>query len=198
MARNYSENTFLSVGYKSAQPNGSLKMIEVIGVPGQKKNNGEYFVSDKARQFFDDTIVRKIFSESRRIQTCNFEFLKIWLDGPDIRNATEYDIPEVKCPPDYEIPSDVSSSRLKSIYILLDNKITGHKGEQWRKTVDRIFSPLFKEFISPPDLSEALTNNPLGILMKSIGDLRDSVFSSVDHYAEMKKTLFFSKSIMTN
>ena len=187
-----SQEVFLSVGFRSSVPDGNLRTIELIGVPGQKMNDGQSVISDKAKQFFDNTLIRKVFSESRHIPECEFEFIKIWLDGPELRKR-EYDIPEIQSPPDYEIQCNIPSSRLKSIYVLRDNKLVGNEGQRWKKTVDQIFTPLFREFMAPPEISESLSNNPLARL---VGSLVDSVVSPLDQYAKMKKNLFFDTLIV--
>ncbi len=184
-----SEEVFLSVVFQSSHSDGNLRTIELIGIPGQRTGNGECVVSDKAKRFFDDTIVRRIFSESRRMKDCDFEFLKIWLDSPGLRRRSDYDIPAVKMPPDYEIRSDIASSSLKSVFILLDDRVEGDEGKRWERDVEKIFSPLFSKFIPPPEMSESIENSFFGRII-------DTVTSSADKYAQMKKNLFFDSLIV--
>ncbi len=188
-----SEEVFLSLGFRSSHSDGNLRTIELIGVRGQRTRNGECVVSDEEKRFFDDTVIRKIFAESRRIKDCPFEFLKIWLDSPNLRHESEYDIPTIKIPPDYEIRSNMASSRLKAIYILRDECPKGDEGRRWERNVEKIFSPLFGEFIAPPEMSESVGNSSFG---KMIGNFTDALASSTDKYAKRKKDMFFDSLIV--
>ncbi len=90
------EQVFLQIGFNSPRNDGILKTIEIIGVPGEKLINGECVVSEKAQNFFDDLIVKPIFMKSRRLQGCDFRYLKIWVYHSDIKNGERgYKVPNI-------------------------------------------------------------------------------------------------------
>ena len=41
------KKAFLQVGFRSPEAKGSLRTIEILGIPGTKLRNGEYVVTDK-------------------------------------------------------------------------------------------------------------------------------------------------------
>ena len=119
------KKAFLQVGFRSPEAKGSLRTIEILGIPGTKLRNGEYVVTDKTKSFFDDLIVRKLFQRSRFLPDCDFEYLKIWLYDLDVGDSKRgYDIPKLD-EHDLKIKSTVSSSKLESIYVL-DNGLNAN------------------------------------------------------------------------
>ena len=149
MPRNSEQKVFLQIGFNSSEHEGSLRTIEVIGVPGEKRANGEYIVSQKAQYFFDDLVVKPIFIESRRLRECNFRCLKIWMYHPDIQDGERgYEVPKLD-KHDLRIDSNVPSSGLRNIYVL-DNGLQGEEYRRWKQTAEDLFYPLFKKFIVPP------------------------------------------------
>jgi hypothetical protein len=186
--RNNAERVFLEIGFRSPEREGCLRSIELLGLPGQKLKNGECVVSDKVQQFFDDLIVRKIFRQSRRIPDCNFEYIKIWLYDTEIGDAERgYAVPKID-KGDLAIRSNVFSSKLERIYVL-DNKLQGREYELWKKIAENLFSPLFMEFIAPPELPAILADNPVAKFVEKMTD-------SVDNYGKMRQKLFFNALII--
>lgn len=189
------EKTFLQIGFNASDREGSLRTIEIIGIPGEKLANGECVVSQKAQHFFDDLIVKPLFTESRRLRNCNFRYLKIWAYHPDIKDSERgYDVPKLDRR-DLKIDSNVSSSGLKTIYIL-DNGLKGEEYRQWKQTAEDLFSPVFRKFIALPKPPEISGSNLFSRLIETALDSVDSVMSSVDKYGEMKRSLFFDTLII--
>ena len=191
------ENIFLEIGFRSSHPHG-IQIIELIGVPGEKLSNGKYGVSEEIKNFFDNLIVRRIFSQSRRLTDCNFEYLKIWLYDTDIKeNERSYQVPTIEVPPDIEISSDIRYSKLEKIYVL-DNELKGRELERWRNTVKQLFTPLFSKFIAPPEMPEELADNPLikMICSSDIARTWDDFTNKLDPYGRKKQNLFFNALII--
>lgn len=186
------KKAFLQVGFRSPEAKGSLRTIEILGIPGTKLRNGEYVVTDKTKSFFDDLIVRKLFQRSRFLPDCDFEYLKIWLYDLDVGDSKRgYDIPKLD-EHDLKIKSTVSSSKLESIYVL-DNGLNANAYVLWKKTVKELFSPLFINFVAPPTPSEEIANNPV---FKLIEPFTDRLRDSLDPYGEIKQKLFFNALII--
>ena len=191
------ENIFLQVGFRSSHPDG-IQIIELIGVPGEKLSNGESKVSEQIKKFFDDLIVRKIFTQSRRLTDCNFEYLKIWLYDTEISDDKRgYQVPKIEVPPDTEISSDTRYSRLEKIYVL-DNELKGRELERWENTVKQLFTPLFSKFIAPPEIPEEIADNPLIKLVESclIAKICEFFTEKLDPYGRMKQNLLFNALII--
>ncbi|WP_445245356.1 hypothetical protein [Microcoleus sp. OTE_8_concoct_300] len=185
---NNAERVFLEIGFRSPEGEGSLRSIELLGLPGQKLKNGECVVSEKVQRFFDDLIVRKIFRESRRISDCKFQYIKIWLYDTNISDSERgYAVPKID-KGDLEIRSNVLSSKLERIYVL-DNELTGREYDQWKKTATELFTMLFMQFIAAPELPSILADNPVAKFVEKMAD-------SVDNYARMKQNLFFNALII--
>jgi hypothetical protein len=187
------KKVFLQVGFRSSEQEGSLRTIEIFGVPGEKRlKRGDYVVTDKTKSFFDDLIVKKLFRKSRFLSDCDFEYLKIWLYDLDVDDSKRgYDIPKLD-EHDLKIKSTISSSKLEYIYVL-DNGLSGDDYSLWKKTVKDLFSTLFIGFVAPPSLSEEVANNPLFKLVESLtAPLRDNL----DPYGESKQNLFFNALII--
>ena len=186
------KKVFLQVGFRSPEPKGSLRTIEMFGIPGTKSRNGEYVVTDKTKSFFDDLIVRKLFQKSRLLSDCDFEYLKIWLYDLDVDDSKRgYDVPTLD-ERDLKIKSTVSFSKLEYIYVL-DNGLSENEYILWKKTVKELFSPLFINFVGPPTPSEEVANNPLFKLVESFTDpIRDNL----DPYGKIKQNLFFNSLII--
>ncbi|WP_414545554.1 hypothetical protein [Nostoc sp. CCY0012] len=184
----YSENIYTAVGFRSSEPDGSLKIIEVFGLPGQRNKNDKIVITSKTQSFFDNLIVRKIFRQSRSIRNCNFEKLLIWLYDTEVTNKDRgYDIPEID-ERDLVIPSNVSASKLKQICIL-DNGLKGNEYEEWRRIAYELFTPLFSGFIAPPEVPDIVAENPF---FKTMGSLLDPL----DTYGKMKQNLLFNSLII--
>jgi len=181
------EKVFLNIGFRSPEPDGRLRTIEMFGIPGERLKNGQCVVSEKAQRFFDDLIVKKIFRESRRLPDCNFEYLKIWLYDSNKKDEERgFTVPKIDNR-DLEIRSNVELSRLERIYVL-DNGLKDSEYERWKRTVATLFTPLFGEFIAPPGSSSDAPSwvaNTLGKLVES-----------VDKYTKMKQSLFFNALII--
>ena len=182
------EDIYLEIGFRSPEPDGSLRTIELFGVPGQQLRSGECTVTKKTQQFFNDLIISKIFRESRRLHNCDFQQLKIWLYDTEARNSESgYQLPTIDNR-DLEIRSNVSASKLEIIYVL-DNELTGQEYERWRKNVEDLFTPLFREFIAPPEPPSILADNPVVKMFEAMND-------TIDWYSQMKKSLFFNALII--
>jgi len=187
-----SKKVFLQVGFRSPEKEGSLLTIEILGIPGEKLQQGDYVVTDKSKKFFDDLIVRKLFRKSRLLTDCNFEYLKIWLCDLDVDNSKRgYDIPKVD-KNDLRIKSTVPSSKLEYIYVL-DNGLSGNDYTLWKKTVKDLFNVLFIGFVAPPTAPEEVANNPLFKLVES---LTDPIRDNLDPYGKIKQNLFFNALII--
>jgi hypothetical protein len=186
--RSDSEKVFLQIGFRSPEREGSLRTIELFGIPGERLGNGEYIVSEKTQRFFDDLIVRKIFRDSRRLPSCDFEHLKIWLYDIDVKDEERgYEIPRID-ERDLKIRSDVGSSRLERIYVL-DNELDGREYELWKKTAEALFIPLFSKFLTPPEPPDILRNIPLVKFAEEIAE-------KVDPYLKMRQSVFFNALII--
>ena len=186
------KKVFLQVGFRSPEQAGSLRTIEIFGIPGEKLQRGDYVVTDKSKKFFDDLIVRKPFRKSRLLPDCNFEYLKIWLCDLDVDNSKRgYDIPKVD-KNDLKIKSTVRSSNLEYIYIL-DNGLSGNDYTLWEQTVKDLFSILFIGFVPPPTAPEELANNPF---VKLVESLTDPIRDNLDPYGKIKQNLFFNALII--
>lgn len=184
----YSENIYTAVGFRSSEPDGTLKIIEVFGLPGQRNKNDQIVVTSKTQSFFDNLIVRKIFRQSRRIRNCNFEKLLIWLYDTEIKNQDRgYDIPDID-ERDLVIRSNVRYSNLEKIYVL-DNNLKGDEYQEWQSIAEELFTPLFSGFIAPPEAPEIITENPF---FKAIG----SLIEPLDPYGKMKQNLLFNSLII--
>lgn len=184
-----SQNIFLTVTLESAHRDGNLKFIEIIGVPGQNCN-GKYILSDAMHDFFDNSIAKPIFRSSRRIPNLDWQSLKIWTYATDEEEDDPgYQIPEID-DRDLEIKSNVPDSNLKFIYVL-DNELRGTEYRRWKKNAEAIFTPLFKEFVAPPEFPSSFpfAVNPFSRFIESLE-------TGLDPYAKMKRELFFDALII--
>lgn len=184
-----SKTLFTVVGFRSPYPDGRLRTIELCGVPGQRLRNGEHVVSDKMQRFFDDLLVGKLFRLSNRLHDCDFKSLKIWLyDTETKKDEIGYEVPSLD-DRDLEIRSKMHSSKLERIYVL-DNELTGREYDRWEKTAQELFTPLFMEFIAPPEPPEIIANLPIfQMVQEAIGE-------NLDRYGKMKQKLFFNALIV--
>lgn len=189
MSKEYElENVFLEIGFRSPEKEGSLKTIQLFGIPGDKLRNNTYVVGEKTKSFFDDLIVRPIFRDSRRLHNCKFEHLKIWLYDTNVRNEERgYKIPKIDNR-DLDIHSNFSSSQLEHIYIL-DNELSGNEYKIWERNAEDIFTPLFKQFIVPPEPPSIFKNSPFIKFMEEVTD-------KVDPYFKMKQKVIFNALII--
>ncbi len=200
MSQTPEEEIYLEIGFRSPETDGNLKTIELLGVPGQRLENGECVVSDKIKNFFDQLIVRELFRQSRLLPNCNFEYLKIWLYDTEIENNERgYSVPTIDSS-DLEIESNIPESKLERIYVL-DNELTGQEYESWKRDAENLFNPLFIKFIAPPEFSsflteESIANNPLIQLFKPFAEGIDKKIEAFDKYAKMKQSLFFDALII--
>jgi hypothetical protein len=184
----YSDNIYTAVGFRSSEPGGRLKIIEIFGLPGQRIKNDEIVVTPKTQSFFDSLIVRKIFRQSPRIKNCDFESLKIWLYDTEVMNKERgYDVPELD-KQDLVIRSNISYSNLEQIYVL-DNNLQGAEYREWQNIVEELFKPLFSGFVVPPEAPEIIAENPL---FKAIG----SILQPLDPDVKMKQNLWFNSLII--
>lgn len=177
------QNIYLSATYESSHRDSILKQIQIIGIPG-KNQNGQYVLSDLMYRFFDDTITRPIFTQSRYTPNLDWEKLKIWLLVTDEDDDSEYQIPELDNR-DLKIESNIRESNLNCIYIL-DDELSGNEYRRWKKTAKNIFTPLFGKFVAPPELPQLPFNVPF----------LESLDSRLDPYAKMKRELFFDGLII--
>lgn len=190
-------NIFLTIGFRSAEQQGSLNSIEIIGVPGKTDSTGQAVISKQIRTFFDDLIARVIFRQSRMMPECDLEYLKIWLyatDTPDSERG--YQIPQID-ERDLEITSDVPYSKLEFIYVL-DNQLEGQEYESWVNISRSLFTPLFLKFIAPPEPPSEIANNLVFKLIEAspVGKAFEKVNETLDPYAQMKQKLFFNALII--
>ncbi|NEP56225.1 MAG: hypothetical protein F6K31_04265 [Symploca sp. SIO2G7] len=192
MTKSYEpEKIFLEIGFRSPESEGSLRTIELLGVPGEKLPNGECVVNQKVQRFFDDLIVRRIFYQSRQLPDCNFEYLKIWLYSTDTRDAQkEYAVPQLDSR-DLEISSNNPLSKLEKIYVL-DNGLKNSEYARWKKTAEQLFNPLFQKFVLPPEPPSIEANSIFNPLLKFVENVHDSL----DSYSNLKRNLFFNALII--
>ncbi|EAW39010.1 hypothetical protein [Lyngbya sp. PCC 8106] len=202
MEINLENKVYLQIGFRSPEPSSQLKTIELFGVPGQKNKNGNCTINEKIQQFFDDLIVRDLFRRSSRLSNCSFTDLKIWLYDEDNKIRQEnvgYRIPTIDhC--DVLIPSHSPASKLKKIYVL-DNELKGEEREEWLDNSNKLFKPLFGNFIVPPEKLEIVTNviksdRPFSQVLGSFVGFVDKVSKAGDPYVKMKKELFFNALII--
>jgi len=183
-----SGNVFLQIGFRSPERLGSLRTIELFGIPGNRLADGKYIVSEEIQNFFDNLIVRQLFRDSRRLASCNFEHLKIWLYDMSSNDQTRgYNIPTLD-KHDLIIYPNFISSKLRQIFVL-NNELTGLNYENWKKTAESLFIPLFRKFLIPPEAARIPQSIPFGRLVNEIA-------GRVDPYLEMKKTVFFNALII--
>lgn len=200
MSRIPAEKIYLEIGFSSPEADGNLKTIELLGVPGERLNNGECVVSNEIKSFFDKLIVRELFRQSRFLPNCNFEHLKIWLYDTEVgNNERRYSVPKIDRR-DLAIRCNVSDSKLERIYVL-DNELTGQEYESWKRDAENLFNPLFKKFKAPPELpsfftEESIDNNPLIQLFRIPIEAIDKINEGLDPYAKMKQNLFFDALII--
>ena len=172
-------NIYLSISFRSPETSGSLQTIKLHGVPGQELSNGESIVDNEMKNFCSDTIVGKIFRRSLDLNS-EFKRLEIWFyNSNTARQEISYLLPEVN-ERDLLIPSNISTSKLKQIYVL-DNELEGDALIDWHQEVKSLFKPLFEEFVI---MSENLKSVPL---FKGIEHV---ISKGILHY-EMKQNLFF-------
>ncbi|MEB3179462.1 MAG: hypothetical protein VKL59_10575 [Nostocaceae cyanobacterium] len=182
------ETIFTVVGFRSPYPETRLQTIEVFGVPGQKLRSGEYVVSDKLQRFFDDLIVQKIFRKSLDLSDCNFKSLKIWLYDTETRDDERgYDVPLVDRR-DLKIHRNLPGSKLEEIYVL-DNELKGREYDLWKNNAQQLFTPLFTEFITPPELPSFMVNNRLGKFLQEVDE-------RIDPHKKIKHKIFFNALII--
>lgn len=190
--RSQSSFPFLEIAFRSDISEGTLKVIELVGVPGEQSLNREYLIKDEIRLFFDDLIVKPLFRKSRHIPNCDFQILKIWLyDTESSNEERSYEIPEVDHR-DLCISSKNSISKLKKIYIL-DNELKGEEYEQWKNICEKLCTGLFNNFIASPEPPDILTQNSL---VKPFVELIDKFTGSLDQYNRWKKKIFFDALII--
>ena len=72
---------------------------------------------------------------------------------------------------------------------MLDNELTGQEYKRWRRNAEDLFTPLFREFIAPPEPPSNLTDNPVVKMFEAMHDV-------IDRYSRMKKSLFFNALII--
>lgn len=191
------KDLFLRLGLRSPEPDAILNSIEIFGIPGSYTKAGEPIITPKTRKFFDDLIARTIFQEARRLPDCDFEYLKIWLYDTETPDAERgYDVPQLDAR-DLEIRSNQFSSKIQVIYVL-DNALTGDEYQQWRRTTNRLFRPLFRNFTMPPEPPSELTENPMfqAFVESPLGKAFQSFNKNLDPNLELKKNLFFNALII--
>lgn len=185
------EKIYLEIGFQSDHHESTLRKIEILGVPGVHLENGKCILGEKDKRFFDDLIVRKLFSLSRRMEFCNYQYLKIWLWNSNFqRDKVPYRLPSINGN-DFEIRAHNQSSKLRKIYVL-DNGLKGADYYRWRNTAETLFSPLFDSFTAPPEPPSFLKESPLTPFIKAFA----SVNETIDPYANMKQKIDFNTLII--
>lgn len=183
-----SEKVFLQIGFRAPEREGSLRTIELFGIPGKRSSSQSYTPDQETQKFVDRLIVRQLFRDSRLLSSCNFEHLKIWLYKISSNNETRgYDIPRLD-KNDLVIHSNLAHSKLRRIYVL-DNELSGLEYEEWKKTAEYLFIPLFRNFLLPPAPPSFLQNNPLV-------KFADEMAGKLDPGLKMKQSIFFDSVII--
>ena len=191
-SNNKHKDTFLQVGFRSPYKESTLRTIELYGVPGEKIDEDNYFVSEKIQKFFDDQIARKLFHHSLSLRHCDFEYLKIWLYNSNQPPSQQgYRVPTIDHK-DFKIQTHISSSNLECIYVL-DNQLEGAAYESWKQSAKDLFKPLFSKFMVPPDPPEAITE-----VIDNIPFVRKAkeISHKIYPFAEMRKNIFFNALII--
>lgn len=155
-----SDKVFLTASFSYPGNDKKFKKIEIIGVPGKKSANDHDVVEEEIKKLFNNLIIKTILKKSNSLHDCNFDSLKIWLY--DMKESNEnygYQIPEIK-ESYFVMYSSLKISNLERIYVF-DNELTGREQEEWKKTAKYLFTPLFNNFVTPPELPEELRNNPV-------------------------------------
>ena len=199
MTKDFNPSTVLvQINFSSPEPESKLRTIELYGVPAQFKD-GQYTVNKKIQQFFKDLILRDLFQNSLDL-ACDFARLKIWLyDEKGKYEKLEYEIPMI----DNRyllIQSKNPMSKLKKIYVL-DNELEGKKYEYWKENSEKLFKPLFGNFIAPLERPEIVGNamesdNLLPKFLSYFAKTMESMAKDIDPYAELKQNLFFNALII--
>uniref|UniRef100_A0A7C3ZLW7 Uncharacterized protein n=1 Tax=Planktothricoides sp. SpSt-374 TaxID=2282167 RepID=A0A7C3ZLW7_9CYAN len=183
-----SEIIYTVVGFRSPYREGKLRTIELVGVPGIRQKNGQCVVPEKTQRFFDSLLVGKLFTVSIRLRDCNFNQLKIWLYDTDATMRERgYEVASIDNR-DLLIPSPIPSSQLEAIYVL-DNELTGPEYQKWERDARQLLTPLFQEFITPPEPPDILANNPVVQFLQSLGE-------NLDPYSQAKRKITFNALIV--
>ncbi|WP_413162917.1 hypothetical protein ACL6C3_27420 [Capilliphycus salinus ALCB114379] len=200
MKKDLKQSTVLvQINFSSPEPESKLRTIELYGVPAQFKD-GKYTVNKNIQQFFKDLILRDLFQGSLNLPNCDFARLKIWLDDEKGKyEKIEYEIPMID-DHDFLLPSNNPISKLKKIYVL-DNELEGKEYEYWKENAEKLFSPLFGNFIAPLEKPEIVANamesdNSFTKFLSSLVKTLESKSKEIDPYLEIKQKLFFDALII--
>ncbi|NJO65210.1 MAG: hypothetical protein HC836_46040 [Richelia sp. RM2_1_2] len=184
------ERIYLEIGFESDIQESNLRRIELLGVPGVRLENGESVIREKQKTFFDDLIVRKLFTLSRRID-CDYQYLKIWLwDNKLRREEVPYRLPSID-KNDLEIRLLKSYTKLERIYVL-DNELKDAEYRRWCHTAEKLFTPLFDSFIAPPETPYFFEESPFQPFVNAV----TAVNQTLDKYASMKQKMSFNTLII--
>lgn len=181
-------NIFLTIPFYPPKTMGSIKQVEIIGVPGEQLSNGEYSIDSRIEDFFDDLIAREIFYQSSKNIFCQFKQLKFWLyDTKRTKREHEYKIPDLDNR-DLKIESNTKDSSLDYIYVL-DNRLIGNEYDRWKKNAEDILTPLFRTFKPQAEIPDNLSDNPIIKILSVLAD-------TVDNKNKGKKSLYFNALIV--
>ncbi|MEL6262852.1 MAG: hypothetical protein AAFQ40_12025 [Cyanobacteria bacterium J06623_5] len=180
---------YLQVDFCSSDTTQALKKIELLGIPGERSEDGGYIVNEKVNRFFEELIAKELFRESAKLNQFPVNTLKIWLyDTSILREEQDYYLPEVTAGKDLEILSPLSSSELERIFVI-DKGFLDDEYERWKTFCEELVTPLFSRFVPPPDPPEILKE----FLVMKFGE---ELSSKLDLYLSMRKNMFFNALIV--
>ncbi|MEL7534589.1 MAG: hypothetical protein AAFN10_25000, partial [Bacteroidota bacterium] len=58
---------YLQVDFCSSDTTQALKKIELLGIPGERSEDGGYIVNEKVNRFFEELIAKELFRESAKL-----------------------------------------------------------------------------------------------------------------------------------
>ncbi|MEL6604464.1 MAG: hypothetical protein AAFP20_14700 [Cyanobacteria bacterium J06614_10] len=182
------KEVYLQVDFCSSDATHSLQKIELLGIPGERSEDGGYVVNERVNRFFEELLAKELFRESIKLTQFPVNTLKIWLYDTSISEEDrDYHLPEIKGK-DLEINSPLSSSELERVFVI-DKGFSGKDYEVWKSSCKELVTPLFSRFVPPPDPPEILKE----FLVMKFGE---ELSSKLDLYLSMRKNMFFNALIV--
>jgi len=182
------EAAYLPIVFKSQKEEDNLKSIEIFGVPAERLQNDECYISENAKNFLNDCVAEGLFTANRTLSQYSFESLKIWL----YNTSKPQDSQGYPCPSRgqiaIELPSHLEASELTSISIV-DIGLSGKPYQLWESGCEELFKPMFSRFIAPPDPPDVLKE----FLQMRFGT---RLSTRLDLYLSMRKNMYFDALIV--
>lgn len=162
--------------------------IELLGVPGERQENGQFVVNQKVTNLFRELISKEVFSDVYATCGCQFESIKVWLhDTSYPADLRETQFPKVTDKA-YCIESPVQKSALTTICVL-DNGLEADEYDAWKAACHKLYTPLFHRFVPPPAPPDVLKDF---LEMRFGPDLA----GKLTLYLDMQNNLFFDALII--